>query len=298
MIYRLSLIFSLLLAATGLAACDASGYRKSGDQWTHGKSAFAPLDSASFKALDDLFARDNIRGYYRGTPIEGSDGATFVVVSENEARDKAHVYWCDTFRKGQEYWSIPHLRIGRIEGADAATYVSIGKGYARDARRVYAQGVPFAVRDPATFVPLEGAFGRDSQRGYYARVEIAGSDGPSFETIDERDTSYARDRVAGYYGYRDIDSPREPNVPPRTVVQKLRKATPASIRVLGRDYAADDSHVWHRGLLVDGADASTFAVDTTYLGEADASDKSGAWLFGKHVTTTTKIASASGVSTK
>ena len=283
MLSRLSLILTLLLAVFGIAACDSSGYRKSGGQWTHGDASFTPQDPATFKPLDDLFARDAMHGYYRGSMIAGSDGASFAVVSEHEARDRHNVYYCDTYRKGQEYWSIRHLRIERVGGADAATYTSIGKGYARDRQRVYAGGVPFTVRDPASFEPLGGDFGRDVQRGYYARVEIAGSHGPSFETIDARDVAYARDRANGYYGYRDIDTAREPNAPPRDAVRTLRDAEPGTLRVLGRDYAADNRHVWHRGQLVAGADALSFAIDASYQGAADANDKSGAWQSGKRI---------------
>ena len=215
--------------------------------------------------------------------VAESDGASFVVVSENEARDNNYVYWCDTYRKGQEYWSIKHLRIDRIAGAHAATYTSLGKGYARDQQRVYADGVPFKVRDPATFEPLGGDFAHDAQRGYYARVEIPASHGPSFETIDERDVAYARDRANGYYGYRDIDSLREANARPRDLVRRLRGAEPAALRVLGGGYAADTRQVWHRGQPVAGADASSFAINESYQGPADANDKSGAWQDGKRV---------------
>jgi len=280
---RVPLALAMLLAVLAGAACDASGYRKSGGQWMHGDATFTPQDPASFKPLDDRFARDALRGYCRGSVVAESDGPSFAVVSANEARDRNGVYYCDTYRKGQEYWSIQHLRIHRIEGADAATYTSIGQGYARDRQRVYADGLPFEVRDPATFEPLAGGFARDSRRGYYARVEIPGSHGPSFESIDARDPAYARDRANVYYGHRDIDAAREPNVRPRDVVRTLRGAEPAALRVLGRDYAADARHVWHRGRLIDGADAATFAIDDTFRGPADATDRSGAWQSGKQL---------------
>ena len=280
---RPSLILALLLAAFGLAACNSSGYRSNGGQWTHDESTFTPQDPATFKPVDTLFARDALRGYYRGSVVAESDGASFVVVSEHEARDRSNVYYCDTYRKGQEYWSIKHLRIDRIEGADPSTYAAIGKSYSRDRQRVYAEGVAFKVRDPATFEPLDGDFARDSQRGYYARTEIPGSHGPSFETVDSREPAYARDRASVYYGHLDIDTPREANVRPREVVRALRGADPAALRVLGRGYAADTRHVWHRGLPVAGADPSTFAIDESYQGPTDATDRSGAWRDGKRV---------------
>jgi hypothetical protein len=282
---RLPLPLTLLLAVLGITACDGPPYRRSGGQWTYRGTAFTPQHPASFEALDERFARDQLRGYCRGALIADSDGASFSVVSETEARDRLRVYHCDTYRKAQEYWSIQHLRIVPIAGADAATYVSLGKGYARDKARVYADGIPFQVRDPASFEPLDGDFARDAERGYYARQEIPGSHGPSFETIDTRDVAYARDRANAYYGYdgyRDnaaMDTPGRP----RQVVRTLRGAEPAALRVLGRDYVADTRHVWHQGQIVAGADPSSFAIDESYQGPADANDRSGAWNAGRRV---------------
>jgi len=280
---RLPLIVSLLLAAFGLGACDSSSYHRSGGQWKHGDLAFTPDDPRTFEPIDQVFAKDAVRGYYRGTSVPDSHGATFSALSEHEARDAHRVYYCDTYRKGQEYWSIRHLRIAPIPGADSSTYASIGVGHARDRSRVYFEGVPFDVRDAATYEPLDGNYGRDSQRGYYARREIARSDGPSFAVVDLRDSAYARDRSKAYYGYHDIDAARPANTRARDVVRVLRGADPAALRVLGRDYAEDDQHVWHRGLRLDGADALSFTVDTSYRGTGDASDKFGSWERGSRV---------------
>jgi len=282
MLSRLLVLPVLLLALFGVTACDVSTYGRSGSQWTHGGAAFTPQHPASFEALDERFARDKLRGYCRGAAIDGSDGASFVVVSDTEARDRLSVYRCHTYRQAQEYWSIQHLRIVRIAGADAATYVALGHGHARDRNRVYVHGVPFTVRDPASFEPLAGDFAQDAQRGYYARVEIPGSHGPSFESVEAGDTTYARDRAHAYFGLRDPERLDETGHP-RRVVRTLRGADPAALRVLGRDYAADARHVWHQGQIVAGADPASFSVDATYEGAADARDRSGAWNAGRRL---------------
>ena len=282
MLSRLLFLSMVALALAGLTACDSSDYRRSGGQWSHGDARFTPEHAASFKPLDRRFARDSVRGYCRGVVIDDSDGPSFVVVSDTEARDRASVYVCDTHRDAREYWSVRHLRIVRIEGADAATYASIGKGYSRDAHRVYFGGRPFDVRDPATFEPLDGDFARDAQRGYSARVEIPGSHGPTFRTIDERDTAYARDRANGYYAYRDREQSGAAGEPHRGV-RTLPGADAAALRVLGRDYATDGQHVWHEGRTVVGADPATFTVDATHQAEADAKDRSGPWNAGARV---------------
>ena len=275
-------LLTSMLALFGIVACDASNYRRKAGQWAHGDAAFTPADPASFEPLDERFARDKVHGYCRGAVVDDSDGASFAVISETEARDNHRVYHCDTYRKAQEYWSIHHLRIVQIDGADAATYVSLGRGFARDQHRVYADGVPFTVRHPASFELLHGEFARDAERGYYDRVEIPDSDGPSFETVDSQDTAYARDQAKGYYGFHDRQSLDDAGEP-RRVVRTLRGAEPAALHVLGREYAADLHHVWHQGRLVVGADPATFVVDASYHAETDASDKSGAWHAGQRV---------------
>ena len=49
--------------------------------------------------LSDEFATVNSSAFYRGDVIPGSDATTFVVISEWLAKDKAHVYFCDTYTK-------------------------------------------------------------------------------------------------------------------------------------------------------------------------------------------------------
>ncbi|RZL33027.1 MAG: hypothetical protein EOP35_18835 [Rubrivivax sp.] len=294
---RLPSFALFLLALGGLGGCDSSGYRRSAGQWRHGDVAFTPEDPATFKPLDGRFARDARRGYFLGAMVADSDGASFAVISEHEARDRYAVYYCDTYRKGQEYWLIQHLSVARIDGADPASYTAIGRGHARDARRVYFQGRAFAARDPASFEPLDGNFGRDAQRGYYARQEIAGSDGPTFEVIADNDTAYARDRRQGYYAFADIDGEgegetgdgdkrgagRTPNTRVPDIVRVLRTRDVAAIRVLGRGYAADADKVWYRGRVLQGADPATFASDASYQAGLDATDRSGPWQQGRRV---------------
>ncbi|MET0208877.1 MAG: DKNYY domain-containing protein [Burkholderiaceae bacterium] len=231
MSFRPPLTLSLLLALAGLAACDGGSYHRVDAQWAHGDFRFAPQDTASFQPLGDRFAHDARRGYCDGAEIAGSDGASFTVVADHEARDRYHVYHCDTYRKGQEYWTVSHLRITRIEGADPATYVSLGHGYARDQRRVYAEGTAFTVRDAASFEPLEGGYARDPQRGYHALVELRGSHGPSFRVLGR---GYAADAKHVWH----LGEPVAGADPASFVADESREG-PAD--------ANDKSGAWHAG---------------------------------------------------
>ena len=51
-----------------------------------------PCDNKSFTVLNDSYAKDKVRGYWQGIPIEGSDGPTFEANSEFLAKDKNRSY--------------------------------------------------------------------------------------------------------------------------------------------------------------------------------------------------------------
>ncbi|MBI3367349.1 MAG: DKNYY domain-containing protein [Burkholderiales bacterium] len=120
-----ALLGALIGAVFSLLGCgDASsssrgGYSQQGGQWRFDKAVFTPEDPATFEPLSHGFARDARRGYYRGTLIEQSDGASLQVLGEHEARDRQAVYYADTYRKGQEYWLIRHVRVRRSPAAMA-----------------------------------------------------------------------------------------------------------------------------------------------------------------------------------
>ena len=227
-----------------------------------------PLDPATFKPIDAIFAKDAQRGYYRGSVIEDSLGSSFEVLSEHEARDAKTVFYADTYRKGQEYYTQRHNRVFAIPGADPASYRVLAHGYARDASRAYYEGQAFKVRDVGSFEPLDARYARDAQRGYFERIEIPGSHGSSFALLDVRAPEFARDRTRVYHGHIDTSEANSP----RPVVRVLREADAASIRVVGRGYVADARRVWYRSEPVAGADAASFKVNEDYTSELDASD--------------------------
>lgn len=261
-----------------LCGCDGGGYQRGlSGAWTYAGNAFTPADPATFQPLSPHFARDGRQGYCRGSAVDGSDGPTFEALSEHEARDSRAVYYCDTYRKAQEYWAYQHLSITAIAGADAATYRPLAHGYASDRHRAYDQGQPFAVRDPASFEPLSNRFARDAQRGYFERTEIPASHGPSFALMNEDDPGYARDRAHAWHGHIEVNAP---NRGPHPVVRPLRGADLATLRALGRGYAADARQVWYQGLPLAQADAASFKVQDDVTGNVDARDRAHAWERG------------------
>lgn len=270
----------LLLLAGGVAlvglvmlgGCDIgnSGYRKRDGQWLYDDNTSVPCDMASFVPIDKLFGRDAQRGYYRGRPIDDSDGRSFEVLSEHEARDARQVYWADTYRKGQEYYTIRHVRVTVIAEADAARYRALGHDYGSDGRHAYYEGLRFAVRDAASFQPIDYRFARDAQRGYFERQEIPGSDGAHFALVDVHEGAHAHDGRRVYHAHVEIN---DPNRSPHPVVRVLAGAQPATVRVLGGGYAADGARAWWRGQPMAGADGATLTrLEHSADDGADASD--------------------------
>ena len=280
------LAWLLLSLLAWLVGCDvSSGYTRKDGLWDYGgKRQFVPLDPASFRPLDALFARDAQRGYYRGDVIEGSDGKSFEVLSEHEARDAHAVYYADTYRKGQEYWTVRHIKTHTIAGADPASYRVLEHGYARDAGHAFYEGLAFKVRDPASFEPLNPRFARDAQCGYYERIEIPGSHGPSFALLDIRDIDFARDRAQVYHGHIDTTEANQP-VP---VLGVLRGADVATIRIVGRGYVADAKGLWFRSQPVAGADLASFKINADYASDTDATDAAHSYRQGVQITVTAK----------
>lgn len=274
----------MLSAMVAMQGCDGNpGYqRSSATGWRYGDAIFSPKDPATFQPLGQYFGRDSQQGYCRDSPVEGSDGVTFEALSEHEARDQHSVYYCDTYRKSQEYWAYQHLRITIIAGADTATYHSLAYGYARDRHRAYDQGKPFAVRDALSFEPLSRRFARDSQRGYFERAEIPGSHGPSFSLLLE-DEGYARDRRQAWHGHIEVN---QPNREPFPIVRALRGVDLDTLRALGRGYAVDARQVWYQGVPLSQADAASFTVRSAMADNVDAQDRSHLWQEGRIVPAT------------
>lgn len=171
---------------------------------------------------------------------------SFEALDEQYARDKARVYFCDTYRKGQEYYTVKYNRIDVLGSADTASFRVINGGYARDAKQLFYEGKRMAVKDLESFVPLEHPYAKDKLVGYYVRTPVAGSDGASFTVLNGH---YAKDKVHVYYSYVQRG---EPNVP----------GVPRSVRVIG-------------------ADVATFEVLSGGDEDADAKDKLGRFKQGK-----------------
>jgi DKNYY family len=274
------LLWGLLLGGCSREA----PYQLRQGRWTFEGQPVAGADTASFQALNATFARDHKTGYYRGVAIPDSEGESFQALSENDARDSRTVWYADTYRKGQEYWTIKHQRVSVVAGADAASYRHLGEDYTVDRHRAYYTGLPFAVRDAASFEVLGSGYTRDRLRGYFERQEIAGSDGARMVLLDIHESRHAQDGQRVYYADIELGDPKRRAYP---LVRVLTGASPATTQALGRGYAIDGTRLFHRGLPLKDADAASFEVvhgsTSGCPTGTDARDSRGCWDSGRRV---------------
>ncbi|MEO8297808.1 MAG: hypothetical protein ABI574_08370 [Burkholderiales bacterium] len=243
------------------AACsrdDPALWKRVNGQWTYDGNMFEAADPGSLKALDGRFARDAVRGYYRGLRVPDSHGPSFEVLGEHEARDHQAVYWADTYRDGQSYYMIRRIRLHVIEGADPARYQVLKYGYGRDSHLAFFEGRALkGILDPASFEVLTPRLARDARRAYFEDQAIEGSDGASFQIIDVHDDAWVRDRQHAWHVRVVLPGS---DAGPRREVRLLDRALVESLKPLGRGYASDGRRVWWRGQWLKDADAATFTV--------------------------------------
>jgi len=213
--------------------------------------------------------------HYRDVPVPGADAATFTVLSDHYAKDRAHVWYGDRYREGREYYAIAHDRVVALRDADAATFRYLARDYGKDATHVWFEGQRYDVKDAASFELLDYAFARDRATGYCYLAPVPGSDGPTFAGVDSH---YARDRARAYYCTLETDAAT--HAPVATIVP-LAQAEPATLKALDRGYAVDAGHVWFRGAPVADADVASLEVLPVGQGDADARDARGTFVMGK-----------------
>jgi len=299
----------LVVASLLLCACSDGVYEKRDGQWLYDGNPIEVQVPAKFTPLGgkgdvaSAYARDSKVAYYRGDVIDGSDGPSFEVLDAHYARDRSHAYYCDTYRKGQEYYLTRHNRVVSMEGVHLSSFRVWQQGYARDTSRLYYEGVYVPVRDLATFELLEYDFQRDTVSGYYMRRPIAGSDGRTFVVLD---AGYSRDGATVYFSHYRTPDPDLLNttvtvagaqassfvvkgggyaVDVRSVYHHGNRIADdvAGFEVLDMAYARTRSAVFYDGVLVEGADAASFKTLESESSGADAQDAKRSYLRGKPI---------------
>ena len=267
-------LLHILLSVIGLgtlASCKKSGYEKTKEGSVYYKDRRVDeADYASFEELNEVFAHDKSRGYYRGIAITGAAGASFKALDDHYGKDQTTVFYCDNYIDFKLFETTRKDKIVRVPNADADSFVAIANenvyDYAKDKFRCYYKGVGFAVNDIASFAPLDYSFGKDNKTGYFNLKPVAGSTGRSFTVLSR---NFAKDGRTAYYAWSLVDGPAPAGI------QAIKSADPASFTAVGLYYATDKNHAFYKDKPLEAADPTTFkqwaesvtdyATDTTHI---------------------------------
>jgi len=211
-------------------------YHQKNGEWFFKEEKINLSKNAYLLPINDFFAKDNEVGYYRGVAMIGSSAIGFIPMDQYYAKDHKVVFFCDTYRMGQEYFLNKHVRITKLKDADAKSFLTIKEGYAKDYRKVYVMGVVLEHADPVSFKVLDYGFSSDKKQAYYDSKSIEGSDGITFEVLK---SDYAKDKLNVYYSSLLADKNGNH-------IQSIKGADPLSFKVLGSNYASDIRAVYYQ----------------------------------------------------
>ena len=184
-------------------------------------------DSATFKRINESFAKDINHVYYCNEILEDADPKTFRALSEEYSADSRYVWY----------------RENKIEGANPQTFVAPEKndslnftiGLAHDDHDYYRQNNPLHVADMGSFKQIDGSWAVDRQNVYFIGLEahlgkdiVPIGDYSTFRVLNHL---YAVDAKCAYYKNMIVEG-----------------ADPKTFVVLdgGNDYGQDKNRVYYQ----------------------------------------------------
>jgi hypothetical protein len=295
----LSAMIGLVALLTGCSSKEP--YQQRNGVWTFEDQPITLQPGEHLIPLIASFAKTERYGYFRGLPLESSDGRRFEALNEHYAKDQDRVFYCDVYRVSQDYFSSPRRRVKVLE-ADPVSFKILKAGYARDASKWFFEGQFFTVKDVNSFEILEYGFARDRISGYYQQAIIPGSDGGHFVVLDNH---YSRDNVHVFYSDNDLNaSPvklRHQRLDgamldsfstlesgyARDAKRSYHNGKPlagsASFEVLSLGYAKTKTQVFYNGKPVTGADAKSFVMLEPISEQADSKDSRASYQQGRKI---------------
>ena len=201
---RSKLLFLLLTIFVIPACIFNSGYQEKNGTYVYvlsyeGTTRDNPIegvDPETFVILDkNGYAKDKLRVYYKGYPVEGANPLSFERITEHYGKDADHVYYelelvpgADpaTFKVFETQWGRDvhdiYLQYRPLEACDPSTFEILAESWQRDSKCVYFQGRKTPDADPASFVVLNFSFGKDKNHVYSNDpVIIEGADPVTFK---------------------------------------------------------------------------------------------------------------------
>jgi len=140
-------------------------------------------DRASFRMLNDVFARDRSTVFAALGPLREADAESFEIVStwhddeirmyHSYAKDRANVFFHSGMGK-------PRL----MKGADPSSFRWLGMDYGADAKRVYLSGYLVEGADPATFRHHKGPYATDASHCFYGAKRLRKLQPSTFSVVE------------------------------------------------------------------------------------------------------------------
>jgi hypothetical protein len=256
--------------------------------------------------MDNGFTKKDDTIWFYDIVLQNVDPNTFNIVDDYFFKDKNHVYFYESYRTSEDYFTSKRKRYLLLEKADPASFIGLGFGYAKDKNTAWYNESPFQVDDLESLVAINRHFISDNNTSYLERRPIKGSDGISFELISDH---YAKDFNRYYYclpyddmytikpilcNYKTFEVMDYQYAKDNTYVfyegDVLPKAESNSFVLISNGYAKDAIHVYLRDKIVEKADPTSFTPfkENEYsLGETVyAKDKNGIFVNDKYFSET------------
>ena len=238
------------------------GYAKDKSTAWYLNEAFQVADLGSLTILNHHFLKDIKTAYVNRTPVVGSDGKTFELISDHYAKDAYKYYYCTPYDGKYEIKPIT---------CHYTSFVIIDHQFAKDNTQVYYSGNKIKEADAPSFKMISFGYSKDKQNVYFQNKLIAGADPITFTPFEENENSlgetvYAKDKSSVYINDK-----------------RFAAADVTTFRILNEKYTVDKNGVYFRLKKVLNADAATFRVFPHFVGDADAEDKNHRFGEGKLV---------------
>lgn len=139
------------------------------------------------------------RATWKGRAIRAAEVASFEVLTDAIARDRAHVYV-----------------LGKPAKVDAASFEILSPTYARDLYTIFylmaSKIKPVKGADPASFEPIGDKFGRDAVQAFFCDKRVRISTKEQLDQLTSLGHVYAHDGATLFFGTKHIQPPADSKI--------------------------------------------------------------------------------------
>lgn len=188
----------------------------------------SPLKGLAQNQSMDYFYQDGIM-FFRGSPMTGTDPASFIELGHGYAKDRFNVYYKGKVLEYVDPFSFQLKRNTYSEYDDVLPYPNMEnvEGYRITPNAVLFNGKKIKEANSHSFKILNGGYAKDNFHVYFLGKQIDNATTNSFQYIGD---GYAKDSFRVFY-----------------LGKEMKDATPFSFKVTGNGYAEDTFRTYYRG---------------------------------------------------